>query len=132
PGLIGRFASDRRPPRSVRAVPRTGRPAPSGGALRLPFSGPARGGDRHHAAARPGDVRTRPPRHRDRPSAARRPGGPGLADPAAAPHLAPGRAPALAAVAGTRAAARGPELLLSAADHGPRAAGRAGVHVQAA
>ena len=68
----------------------------------------------------------------DRSSRGRRPGGVGLADPAAAHHLERGRAEALAAVAGTGAAVWGPELLLAAADHGPAAAGHAGVHVQAA
>jgi hypothetical protein len=33
PGIAGRFGSDCRAPRFARAVPRTGRPAPSGGAL---------------------------------------------------------------------------------------------------
>ena len=68
PGLAGRLGSDRLAPRSARAVPRAGRPAPSGGALRLPRPGPARGSDQHHAPARPGDRRTRPAHARDRSS----------------------------------------------------------------
>ena len=98
----------------------------------IPRPGPARGGDQHHAPARLGTCpATRTARSRSF-FRRRRPGGVGVADPATAHHLERGRAEALATVAGTSAAVWGPELLLAAADHGPAAAGHAGVHVQAA
>ena len=98
PGLAGRFGGDRLPPRFVRAVPRAGRPAPSGGALRLPRLAPARGGEQQPSLARPGASGTQRALSRGDKSGRRLAGGVGVADPAAAHHLERGGGTALAAV----------------------------------
>src|SRR5262249_21652471 len=127
--LAGRFGSDRLAPRFARAVPRIGRPAQAGGAVRLPRPDPAQGGGQHPAPARPGAPRAHPALG---PSCRRRAAWVGLADPGTAHPLKPGRGKALAADAGTRAAVWTTKLLLASADHGPAAAGRARLRVQAA
>jgi hypothetical protein len=109
----GGLGSDRLAPGFGDALPRPGRPTPSGGALRLPRLRPARRDEQHHAAARPGDHGTPANVGPSHLFGRRRSCGRRLTDPATPNRFERGRGKPVAAASGAGEGFRSEQPLLS-------------------